>query len=229
MREGATGAESRGRARWMAVKPPIRAPHGRACSRTKTVSSRTFMASTIGGSMARRSRGAWSGTKAVHRQAVGDPWITNEVKGSGLAWTRRRWAFRTGAEMDLSCRRRCRDGRPHYLVINADESEPGTCKDREILRHDPHHLVEGCVARFTSRWMRIPAIIYVRGEFIRERRAPRGSGSRGLRRQRLIGQEQRSWLGLRHPSSHHGAGAYICGEETALLESPRGQEGPAAV
>jgi NADH-quinone oxidoreductase subunit F len=60
------------------------------------------------------------------------------------------------------------DGRPHYLVVNADESEPGTCKDREILRHDPHHLVEGCLIAGFAMGAHV-AYIYVRGEFIRER------------------------------------------------------------
>ena len=73
------------------------------------------------------------------------------------------------------------DGRPSYLVVNADESEPGTCKDRDILRHDPHTLVEGClIAGFAMG--AIAAYIYVRGEFIREREALQRADRRGLRR-----------------------------------------------
>ncbi len=62
------------------------------------------------------------------------------------------------------------DGRPHYLVVNADESEPGTCKDREIMRHDPHTLVEGCLVCGFAMGANA-AYIYVRGEYIREREA----------------------------------------------------------
>ena len=69
--------------------------------------------------------------------------------------------------------------RPHYLVVNADESEPGTCKDRDIMRHDPHTLVEGClIASFAMRAH--VCYIYVRGEFIREREALQRAVDRGL-------------------------------------------------
>ncbi len=115
------------------------------------------------------------------------------------------------------------DGRPHYLVVNADESEPGTCKDREILRHDPHHLVEGCLIAGFAMGAHA-AYIYVRGEFIRERE----------RLQAAIDQAyDAGLLGKNACGSgwdmdvyvHHGAGAYICGEETALLESLEGKKG----
>ena len=59
------------------------------------------------------------------------------------------------------------DGRPKYLVINADEGEPGTCKDREIIRHDPHKLLEGCLVAGSAMGARA-AYIYVRGEFYNE-------------------------------------------------------------
>ena len=72
------------------------------------------------------------------------------------------------------------DGRPHYLVVNADESEPGTCKDREIMRHDPHLLVEGCLIASFAMGANA-AFIYVRGEYIREREALQRGGRRGLR------------------------------------------------
>ena len=62
------------------------------------------------------------------------------------------------------------DGRPHYLVVNADESEPGTCKDREIMRHDPHTLIEGCLIAGFAMGAHV-AYIYLRGEYIREREA----------------------------------------------------------
>ena len=112
--------------------------------------------------------------------------------------------------------------RPHYLVVNADESEPGTCKDRDIMRHDPHHLVEGClIASFAMRAH--AAYIYVRGEFIREREALQAAIDEAYAA-KLIGKNNiHGWDFDCYV--HHGAGAYICGEETALLESLEGKKG----
>ncbi|MGB6922035.1 MAG: NADH-quinone oxidoreductase subunit NuoF, partial [Methyloceanibacter sp.] len=112
--------------------------------------------------------------------------------------------------------------RPNYLVINADESEPGTCKDRDIMRHDPHLLIEGALlAGFAMRAR--AAYIYIRGEFIREREVLQAAIDEAYDA-RLIGNNNvNGWdfeLYL-----HHGAGAYICGEETALLESLEGKKG----
>jgi NADH-quinone oxidoreductase subunit F len=112
--------------------------------------------------------------------------------------------------------------RPHYLVVNADESEPGTCKDRDIMRHDPHLLIEGClIASFAMRAH--VCYIYIRGEFIREREALQRAVDEAYAAN-LIGKENiNGW-----PFDcyvHHGAGAYICGEETALLESLEGKKG----
>ncbi|MGN6102598.1 MAG: NADH-quinone oxidoreductase subunit NuoF [Devosia sp.] len=164
-----------------------------------------------------RKRGAWSGTKGFIDK--GRDWITNEVKGSGLRGrggagfpTALKWTFMPKVS----------DGRPHYLVINADESEPGTCKDREILRHDPHHLVEG--ALLASRAMDAhTAIIYVRGEFIRERQHLEQAVQEAYDA-RLIGKDNIHGWDF-DILVHHGAGAYICGEETALLESLEGKKG----
>ncbi len=113
--------------------------------------------------------------------------------------------------------------RPHYLVVNADESEPGTCKDRDIIRHEPHKLLEGCVvAGFAMRAH--AAYIYIRGEFVNEAR----------RLQAAIDEAyDAGLLGKNAAKSgwdfdiylHRGAGAYICGEETALLESLEGKKG----
>ncbi len=86
------------------------------------------------------SRGAWDGTKAIIDK--GRDWIVNEMKASGLRG-RGGAGFPTGLKWSFMPKES--DGRPHYLVVNADESEPGTCKDREIMRHDPHTLVEGCL------------------------------------------------------------------------------------
>jgi len=109
------------------------------------------------------------------------------------------------------------DGRPSYLVINADEGEPGTCKDREILRHDPHKLVEGCLlAGFAMRAR--AAYIYIRGEFFREAEAVQ----RAIDEAYAAGYLGRDSCGTGYNFDvyvHKGAGAYICGEETSLIES----------
>src|ERR671919_1295148 len=111
-----------------------------------------------------RARGAWDGTKAILER--GRDGIINEMKASGLRG-RGGAGFPTGLKWSFMPKEST-DGRPSYLVVNADESEPGTCKDREIMRHDPHLLVEGClIAGFAMG--AIAAYIYIRGEFIRER------------------------------------------------------------
>jgi NADH-quinone oxidoreductase subunit F len=164
-----------------------------------------------------RARGGWQGTKGFIES--GRDWITNEVKGSGLRGrggagfpTALKWTFMPKVS----------DGRPHYLVVNADESEPGTCKDRDILRHDPHHLVEGCL--LAGRAMDAhTAIIYVRGEFIRERHRLEHAVQEAYDA-RLIGKDNIHGWDF-DIIVHHGAGAYICGEETALLESLEGKKG----
>jgi NADH-quinone oxidoreductase subunit F len=164
-----------------------------------------------------RARGDWQDTKTFIER--GRDWITNEVKGSGLRGrggagfpTALKWTFMPKVS----------DGRPHYLIINADESEPGTCKDRDILRHDPHHLVEG--ALLASRAMDAhTAIIYVRGEFIRERQHLEHAVQEAYDA-RLIGKDNVNGWDF-DIIVHHGAGAYICGEETALLESLEGKKG----
>ncbi len=115
------------------------------------------------------------------------------------------------------------DGRPHYLVVNADESEPGTCKDREIMRHDPHQLVEGCLIACFAMGAHA-AYIYVRGEFIRERERLQAAIDEAYEAG-LIGKNNNARLGLRYSTSTTAPGAYICGEETALLESLEGKKG----
>src|SRR5690348_15899135 len=109
-----------------------------------------------------RARGAWVGTKALIEK--GHDWIINEVKASGLRG-RGGAGFPTGLKWSFMPKN---DPRPSYLVINADESEPGSCKDREIMRHDSHLLLEGCLlAGYAMRAH--TCYVYVRGEFIRER------------------------------------------------------------
>ncbi len=165
-----------------------------------------------------RARGDWDRTGDI--LARGPDAIVEEMKASGLRG-RGGAGFPTG--MKWSFMPKQVGERPHYLVVNADESEPGTCKDRDILRHDPHKLVEG--ALIASFAMRAHACyIYVRGEFYNEARAL----------QRAVDEAYDAGLIGRNACGsgwdfdlyvHRGAGAYICGEETAMLESLEGKKG----
>src|ERR1700750_3325436 len=165
-----------------------------------------------------RRRGAWDGTKAIIDK--GRDWIINEMKASGLRG-RGGAGFPTGLKWSFMPKEST-DGRPSYLVVNADESEPGTCKDREIMRHDPHLLVEGCLlASFAMNAH--TCYIYVRGEFIRERERLEAAVDQAYQA-RLIGKDNvNGWPFDLYVT--HGGGAYICGEETALLESLEGKKG----
>ncbi len=167
---------------------------------------------------AARARGAWDGTREILARGVDA--IIEELKKSGLRGrggagfpTGLKWSFMPKEVKD----------RPHYLVVNADESEPGTCKDRDIMRHDPHLLVEGClIAGFAMRAN--AGYIYVRGEFYNEaqtlKAAIREAYDAGLLGKNACGSGWDFDLYV-----HRGAGAYICGEETALLESLEGKKG----
>jgi NADH-quinone oxidoreductase subunit F len=165
-----------------------------------------------------QARGHWDGTAGI--LAKGRDWIVNEMKASGLRG-RGGAGFPTGLKWSFMPKES--DGRPSYLVVNADESEPGTCKDREIMRHDPHTLVEGClIASFAMAAN--TCYIYIRGEYIREREALQTAIDEaydaGLIGKNACGSGFDFDLFLAH-----GAGAYICGEETALLESLEGKKG----
>lgn len=165
-----------------------------------------------------QSRGDWDNTAALLHK--GHDEIIEEVKASGLRG-RGGAGFPTGLKWSFMPKEV--GARPHYLVVNADESEPGTCKDRDIIRHEPHKLLEGClVAGFAMRAH--AAYIYIRGEFVNESR----------RLQAAIDEAyEAGLLGKNAANSgwdfdiymHRGAGAYICGEETALLESLEGKKG----
>jgi NADH-quinone oxidoreductase subunit F len=163
-----------------------------------------------------RSRGSWDATKTLIEK--GQDWIVNEVKTSGLRG-RGGAGFPTGLKWSFMPKN---DPRPSYLVVNADESEPGSCKDREIMRHDPHLLIEGCLlASFAMRAH--VCYIYVRGEYIRERERLQAAIDEAYAA-KLIGKGNiHGWDFDLYV--HHGAGAYICGEETALLESLEGKKG----
>ncbi|MDP7624749.1 MAG: NADH-quinone oxidoreductase subunit NuoF [Rhodospirillales bacterium] len=165
-----------------------------------------------------KSRGDWDGTKDI--LAKGRDWIVSNVKESGL---RGRGGAGFGTGLKWSFMPKESDGRQHYLVVNADEGEPGTCKDREIMRHDPHKLVEGClVASFAIGAN--TAYIYVRGEFYREtevlQHAIDEAYEDGLIGKNACGSGWDFELYI-----HRGMGAYICGEETALIESIEGKKG----
>ena len=165
-----------------------------------------------------KKRGDWDKTAAILKRGHDD--IIEEIKSSGLRG-RGGAGFPTGLKWSFMPKEI--GSRPHYLVVNADESEPGTCKDRDILRHEPHKLLEGClVAGFAMRAH--AAYIYIRGEFVNEAR----------RLQAAIDEAYAAGLLGKNAAKsgwdfdiylHRGAGAYICGEETALLESLEGKKG----
>ena len=165
-----------------------------------------------------KKRGDWDNTKAL--LAKGQEAIIEEVKASGLRG-RGGAGFSTGIKWSFMPKQS--DGRPSYLVVNADEGEPGTCKDRDMMRHDPHKLIEGClVACFAMR--AVAAYIYIRGEF-REEADRLEYAIAEARDAGLIGKNA---CGSGYDCDvfvHRGAGAYICGEETALIESLEGKKG----
>ena len=166
---------------------------------------------------AAKKRGAWDGTKFLLEQ--GRDWIVNEMKASGLRG-RGGAGFSTGLKWSFMPKQS--DGRPHYLVINGDESEPGTCKDREIMRNDPHLLVEGALLASFAMGAHT-AYIYIRGEFIAERIALQKAIDEAYEA-KLIGRNNIHGYDFDF-YIHHGAGAYVCGEETAQLESIEGKKG----
>ena len=165
-----------------------------------------------------QKRGDWDNTKDL--LAKGRDWVIEEVKSSGLRG-RGGAGFPTGLKWSFMPKEN--DGRPHYLVVNADESEPGTCKDRDIMRHEPHKLLEGCLLAGFAMGAHV-CYIYVRGEFIREREALQKAVNEaydaGLLGKNACGSDWDYDIYV-----HHGAGAYICGEETALIESLEGKKG----
>ncbi len=171
------------------------------------------------GLKAAEARGDWDDTKAL--MARGQDAIIDEIKASGLRG-RGGAGFPTGMKWSFMPKE-SKDGRPSFLVINADESEPGSCKDREIIRHDPHKLVEGAlIAGFAMRAR--AAYIYIRGEFIREAetlfKAVAEAYDAGLLGKNAAGSGYDFDVFV-----HRGAGAYICGEETAMIESLEGKKG----
>ena len=168
---------------------------------------------------AARQRGDWDDTKKLFE--IGQDEIIDAIKTSGLRG-RGGAGFPTGMKWGFMPKEP-RPGKPNFLVVNADESEPGSCKDREIIRHDPHKLIEGAlIASFAMRAR--ACYIYIRGEFIREAevlsQAVAEAYDAGLLGKNAAGSGFDFDLFV-----HRGAGAYICGEETAMLNSLEGQKG----
>lgn len=167
---------------------------------------------------AAQARGDWDKTKALISK--GKDWLIQEVTASGLRG-RGGAGFPTGRKW---CLMAPDDGEtPRYLIINADESEPGTCKDRDILRFEPHKLIEGSLLAAVAIGAHT-GYIYIRGEFYNE----------GNHLEEAIAEAYKTGLLGKNAAKsgwdfelyvHRGAGAYICGEETALLESLEGRKG----
>ena len=171
------------------------------------------------GLKAAQQRGDWDDTKALI--ARGHDSIIDEMKSSGLRG-RGGAGFPTGLKWSFMPKE-SKDGRPSFLVINADESEPGSCKDREIIRHDPHKLIEGAlVAGYAIRAR--AAYIYIRGEYIREAETLQAAIDEAYDAG-LIGKNAAKSGYDFDVFLHRGAGAYICGEETAMIESLEGKKG----
>ncbi|MCH2326683.1 MAG: NADH-quinone oxidoreductase subunit NuoF [Rhodospirillales bacterium] len=162
--------------------------------------------------------GDWSKTKSI--LAKGREKIIDEIKESGL---RGRGGAGFGTGMKWSFMPKEVTERPHYLVINADEGEPGTCKDREIMRNEPHKLIEGALVASLAMGAHA-AYCYVRGEFFRETEALQRAVDEAYDAG-LIG-DNACKSGYKFDFYiHRGMGAYICGEETALIESLEGKKG----
>jgi NADH-quinone oxidoreductase subunit F len=166
---------------------------------------------------AAKQRGAWNGVKLM--VDAGPDWIIEQIKASGLRG-RGGGGFSTGVKWSLMPKEE--DGGARYLVVNADESEPGACKDRQMVGGDPHLVIEGAfLASYAIKAHH--AFVYIRGECVAERERLQAAVEEATAA-RLIGKDNiHGWdfdLVI-----HHGAGAYICGDETAMLESLEGKKG----
>ncbi len=165
-----------------------------------------------------RANGAYSFLPTVLGEFDSDR-IIDEVKTSGLRG-RGGAGFPTGLKWSFVPRN---TGKPTYLMCNADEGEPGTFKDRDIMRFDPHLLIEGMIMAGFALGVR-DAYIYIRGEFLHEanvlNEAIREAYAANLLGENILGSGYSMDLTV-----HRGAGAYICGEETALIESVEGKPG----
>ena len=164
-------------------------------------------------------RGDWDNTKSFLLK--GKDWIINEIKNSELRG-RGGAGFPTGVKWSFAPKTPSNE-RPHYLIINSDESEPGTCKDRDILRFEPQKLIEGCLVASYAIGAKV-CYIYIRGEYFSESIILQKAINEAYEK-RLIGKNACGSDWDLDIYIHMGAGAYICGEETALLESLEGNKG----
>jgi NADH-quinone oxidoreductase subunit F len=164
-----------------------------------------------------KKRGDWDNTKKLLSCGAGK--IIEQIKLSGLRG-RGGGGFPTGAKWKCMAANKTK---PKYFIINANESIPGICKDRDILRHEPHKLLEGilcaCYATGANR-----CYIYIRGEFYNEALILQHAITEAYNAGLLGKDACKSGFGC-DVYLHKGAGAYICGEETALLESLEGKRG----
>ena len=165
-----------------------------------------------------KKRGDWDNT--VSLISKGKEFIIEEIESSGLRG-RGGAGFPTGVKWSFMPKKPT--GKSHYLVVNADESEPGTCKDRDIIRNEPHKLLEGSIIASAAIGAQV-CYIYIRGEFIDERKILEAALEEAYS-EGLVGKNAcKTGLDI-DIFIHRGAGAYICGEETALLESLEGKKG----
>jgi NADH-quinone oxidoreductase subunit F len=183
----------------------------------------TVVLSRYFGDAGARSYDGWvqrGGYEALKKALAMTPdQVTEEVKASGLRG-RGGAGFPTGLKWSFMPKN---SGKPHYLCCNADESEPGTFKDREIMRWTPHQLIEGCaIAAYAIGAER--CYIYIRGEFTEAIRIMQAAldeaYAKGVLGGNVLGSGTRIEMTI-----HRGAGAYICGEETALMNSIEGKRG----
>lgn len=166
---------------------------------------------------ASKKRGDWKDIKKILALETNE--IIEEVKASGLRG-RGGAGFSTGTKWSFMPKK---SALPKYFIVNADESEPGSCKDRDILRYEPHKLLEGILCACYALGANT-CYIYIRGEFYREsvilQNAIDEAYDAGL-----LGKDAAGTGFSCDVHLHRGAGAYICGEETALLESLEGKKG----
>jgi NADH-quinone oxidoreductase subunit F len=163
------------------------------------------------------ARGAWNGVGLMVE--AGPDWIIEQIKASGL---RGRGGGGFGTATKWSLMPKEDDGGPRYLIVNADESEPGACKDRQMIAGDPHLVIEGAFLAAYAIGAHT-AYIYIRGEAVAERERLEAAVEEA-RAAGLIGLDNRFGWDF-ECVVHHGAGAYICGDEMALLESLEGKKG----
>ena len=163
-------------------------------------------------------RGDWNKTSSLLK--LGHEKIIEIIKSSGLRGrggagfpAGLKWSFMPKEVLD----------RPHYLVVNADESEPGTCKDRDIIRNEPHKIIEGCLISSYAIGA-TKCYIYIRGEFYNEALILQNAIDEAYKK-KLIGKKACGTNFNFDLYLHYGSGAYVCGEETALIESLEGKKG----